>query len=76
MANANYDDCLDSHEGECAGDVEYRDALSGTGKSFQRCDAHWSARLDVQEGINQRYPAMAPSDFDPSYAGEHWDEDY
>ena len=51
-------------------------ALSSTGRSFPRCDKHWSDRLDVQDGINSRYPTHAPSDFDPSYAGESWDEDY
>jgi hypothetical protein len=24
----------------------------------------------------RRYPSSAPADFDPSYAGERWDEDY
>ncbi len=28
----------------------------------------------VITGINRRYPAMAPADFDPYY-GESWDED-
>lgn len=71
-------ECLDSYQDECEGTVEYRFPLSGTGRSFPRCDKHWSQRLDVQEGINRRYPdsPFAPSDFDPSYAGESWDEDY
>lgn len=72
-----YDDelvCLDRDE-TCEGAVEYRMPLSGTGRSFPRCDKHWSDRLDVQEGINRRYPATAPSDFDPYYAGESWDEE-
>ena len=68
-------ECLDGPEG-CEGAVEYRMALSGTGVSYPRCDKHWSDRLDVQEGINRRYPTHAPSDFDPSYAGESWDDDY
>lgn len=68
-------ECLDSYQGECRGDVEYRFALSATGKSFPRCDEHWAERLDVQEGINRRYPTHTPSDFDPGYAGESWDED-
>lgn len=71
-----HEECIDSgtHEGE----VEYRMALSGTGRSYLRCDKHWSERLDVQEGINRRYPdsPMAPADFDPDYAGERWDDDY
>ena len=71
--------CLDSPQGGCAGTVEYRFALSGTGRSFPRCDAHWSIRLDVQDGINRRYAPnsdVPPSGFDPSYAGERWDNDY
>ena len=72
------DDCLDFHLGNCSGEVEYRMPLSGTGKSFPRCDQHWSERLDIQAGINRRYPdsPMPPSDFDPTYAGETWDDDY
>lgn len=67
--------CLNEYL-DCAGAIEYRMPLSGTGRSFARCDKHWSDRLDVERGINERYPVHAPSDFDPSYAGEHWDEDY
>lgn len=68
-------ECLDRHDGECEGPVEYRHPLSGTGKPFPRCDHHWDKRLDVQAGINRRYPDQAtpPSDFDPSFAGESWD---
>jgi hypothetical protein len=66
--------CLDGPN-DCEGGVEYRFPLSGTGKSFPRCDHHWLKRLDVQEEINQRYPTLPPSDFDPMYAGERWDED-
>jgi hypothetical protein len=65
-------ECLDSHKGNCEGAVEYRMALSATGKSFPRCEKHWSDRLDEQEKINERYPALPPSDFDPTYAGEEW----
>ena len=68
-------ECLE-YGPDCSGPVEYRMPLSATGRSFPRCDKHWDERLDVQEGINQRYPVLAPSDFDPAYAGEHWDEDY
>lgn len=70
-------ECLDGPV-MCKGEVRYRMALSGTGRSFPRCDKHWDDRLDVQDGINSRYPdsPFAPSGFDPSYAGESWDEDY
>ena len=71
-------ECLDDHgDGTCSGQVEYRFALSPSGRQFPRCDRHWQERLDVQEGINERYPdsPCPPRDFDPAYAGERWDED-
>lgn len=70
-------ECLDDYgEGTCSGEVEFRTPLSGTGKSFPRCDKHWEERV-VEEGeIRRRYPTLPPSDFDPAYAGERWDEDY
>lgn len=68
--------CLeDRGEGTCAGKVEYRFALSSTGRSFPRCDYHWEKRLNVQEEINRKYPTHQPADFDPLYAGERWDEE-
>lgn len=68
--------CIDSYtENPCKGAVEYRYPLSGTGKSFPRCDKHWSDRLDREDEINRRYPSVQPSDFDPMYAGESWYED-
>lgn len=70
-------ECLDIAEGGgCEGAVEYRTPLSGTGRSFPRCERHWERRLESQQGINARYPQHQPSDFDPSYAGERWEEDY
>lgn len=59
--------------------MEYRESLSGTGTPIPRCDRHWSERLDIQAGINRRYAPSSdvpPRGFDPSYAGECWDEDY
>lgn len=71
-------ECLDAGPDPtgCEGPVEYRMALSGTGRSFPRCDKHWDERCDRQEEINQRYPYHQPADFDPMYAGERWDDDY
>jgi len=74
LAASNLEACLE-HGPDCSGEVEYRMPLSGTGRAFPRCDAHWSKRLDEQDRINRTYPQTAPSDFDPSYAGESWDED-
>lgn len=72
--------CLDVYQGGCTGDVEYRMPLSGTGKSFPRCDGHWAKRLEKQEDIVRRYDPFGngapPSDFDPADAGERWDDEY
>jgi hypothetical protein len=70
--------CLDSNTA-CSGKVEYRTPLSGTGIPYPRCDHHWDKRLKIQEEINQRYAPFSdvpPEGFDPTYAGERWDEEY
>jgi hypothetical protein len=75
--NQIYAECLEAGP-ECRGKVEFRMPLSGTGRAFPRCDHHWEKRLDTQERINRNYPdsPIAPAWFDPTAAGEHWDEDY
>lgn len=76
MASDQVIECLDDRgDATCEGSVEYRFPLSGTGKSFARCDKHWSIRLDLDQQLRERYPEQAPADFDPSYAGERWSED-
>ena len=71
----NIHECLENHRGDCEGEVLNRTPLSGTGRSFPRCEKHWADRLEKQDEINRRYPTNAPSDFDPTYAGERWGED-
>lgn len=68
-------ECIDDHKSPCSGVVEYRMSLSGTGTPIPRCDKHWGERLDWQDEHNRKYPVLPPSDFDPTYAGERWDED-
>ncbi len=70
--------CLELHKGDCKGDVEARESLSGTGLPIPRCDNHWELRLEWQERHNERYPdsATPPSWFDPAAAGERWNDDY
>lgn len=68
-------ECMEQGD-ECSGAVEYRMPLSGTGRSFPRCDHHWDKRLDAQEQTNRRYGSPTPpADFDPLYAGERWDDE-
>ena len=58
----------------CVGPIEYRMPISGTGRSFPRCDKHWQTRLDHEEGLRRRYPEQPPADWSPDDAGEAWDE--
>lgn len=67
--------CLDRHKNDCRGTVEYREPLSPTGIPYPRCDLHWSERLEIQDGINRRYPEHPPSDWSPLDAGESWYEE-
>lgn len=72
-------ECLDRHDNGCTGAVEMRHPLSGTGIPYPRCDGHWDSRLRRQEEINARYAPFSdvpPAGFDPTYAGERWDDDY
>ncbi|GAA3482724.1 hypothetical protein GCM10018966_072560 [Streptomyces yanii] len=34
--------CLDSRHGGCAGEVIYRESLTGTGATVPRCDQHYA----------------------------------
>lgn len=76
--------CLDRREDrdECRGTVEFRPGMSGTGRRFPRCDFHWEKRVELQDRLRHDYgvdssPGVRPAwDFDESYAGERWDEEY
>ena len=61
----------------CGGAVEQRWSRSGMTSTF-RCLDHEIAHQDILDGIANRYPdtPYAPSWFDPTYAGESWNEDY
>lgn len=67
-------ECRDSHKSACAGPLE--DYYSAMGTHAVRCRSHMNAHYEIINGINERYPQHAPSDFDPSYAGERWEDDY
>lgn len=67
-------DCIDG-PGDCTGEVFPRESLTGSGMRINRCDGHWTKRLERQREIDERYPETQPADFDPSYAGESWYEE-
>ena len=74
-------ECIDGPDG-CQGLVMKYYALSGSGERYPRCDQHYSEYVmrvqPLMDEIRARYPDtdVAPDWFDPTYAGEHWDEDY
>lgn len=78
--NLHADDCIDAPYGvgggDCRGDVEYR-AVPG-GSAVARCEGHFERRMENYENSIERYANsdVAPDWFDPSYAGERWDDDY
>ena len=63
--------------GDCGGRVELRLSRSGCTESV-KCENCYNALQERLDEIEARYPdsPFAPSWFDPSYAGEHWDSDY
>ena len=67
--------CVQAVTGSCRGVVARREPLSGTGRSFPRCDLHWDQRLQLQRELSHRYPVSPPADWSPLDAGEAWDED-
>jgi hypothetical protein len=75
----DHNDCLDGPSG-CEGEVFERLSRSGSGMRFPRCESHYisyAEQMDAKHAeTRRRYPSSAPADFDPSYVGERWDEDY
>lgn len=71
-------ECLDDHgENTCRGPIEFHSVDPGRAVAFPRCEKHWGARLDSRENSIEKYENsdVAPDWFDPSFAGERWDED-
>lgn len=67
------EECLE-YGSECRGEVDYRSF--GYGSTTIRCDYHWDKRIEIEDGIRERYPDNPPSDWSPMDAGESWYEDY
>lgn len=66
--------CLQENE-DCRGPVEMY--MRSDMKSFPRCEYHQAKREEARENSLERYADsdVPPSWFDPSYAGEHWEDD-
>ncbi|MFD7835657.1 hypothetical protein [Streptomyces sp. NPDC059761] len=72
-------ECLDKQSGShsCEGYVTGRESESGTGTIIYRCAVGHRKAAARHAEIRERYPdsSIAPDWFDPTYAGERWDED-
>lgn len=72
-----------SDEGEHNGEVHEGPSRSGESR-YRKCEKHWAEydeRMSkVEADLNERFPgwdvpgSMPPAWFDPTYAGESWDE--
>lgn len=71
----NYEDCLDFDpcNGDCAGAVEYRMAMSPTGISYPRCDLHMEQRWETQQRISRDYGVPLTYDGPSGWADEYDD---
>lgn len=69
--------CLNRHEGGCQGEVSQHPSLAGTGTLIARCDRHYEKYVEADQELRAVYPdsPIAPSWFDPTYAGERWDDE-
>ena len=70
--------CMDERDDSpCQGPVAYHSVDPGRATAVERCAKHWADRLDRMSNSVERYANsdLAPSWFDPSFAGERWDDE-
>jgi hypothetical protein len=69
-------ECMDEWMGECRGEVMYRQ-VSAFATPWPRCDKHFALRMERRQKSMEYYADsdVPPSWFDPTIAGERWDED-
>jgi hypothetical protein len=70
--------CLRRGQGNCVGPVSERPSFSGSGLMIAECEHHMDESYEKEEKLREVYPdsPMAPAWFDPTAAGERWDDDY
>lgn len=68
--------CLNYPSDECSGSTRPRTSRSGLTHSL-KCDGCQDALDERLDEIDRHYPdsPIAPDWFDPTYAGENWDDD-
>ncbi len=62
----------------CKGAVDYHWNGDPDGKTWPRCEWHQAQRVQQRENSIEKYANsdVPPAWFDPSAAGERWDDDY
>ena len=77
------EDCLEHRHpnaGPCCGPVAFHEVPGRFGRAFPRCDAHAEQLWDRYESRDSlarwANSDVAPGWFDPTAAGERWDDDY
>lgn len=74
------DECLDGgrEDDPCRGPVERHPSPgSRSMATWPRCEHHWARRLDRYEEAERWADSDVPPPwFDPTIAGERWDDDY
>lgn len=68
--------CLEYGE-DCRGAVEFH-VVGASMNAWPRCEYHAELRLERYENSIEKYADsdVPPDWFDPSFAGERWDDDY
>lgn len=72
-----HSECVDFGRGECSGAVVFHSVDPGRASAPPRCATHWTERLERREQSIEKYENsdVPPTWFDPTYAGESWEED-
>jgi hypothetical protein len=72
-------ECLDHYNPDhtCTGPVTGQPSHAGTGAMIYRCEAGHEVADERARKVRERYPdsPTPPGWFDPTYAGERWDEE-
>ena len=79
MAISSVDECLRKIMGEGSGcDGNLRERWTDLGTRIVECQHHMSKSLQWNQEMAERYPdsTTPPTWFDPTIAGERWDDDY
>lgn len=79
MDDEDIHECLRAHyDNPCQGEVTARASFGGTGALIYECVKHMDESYERNNEHCRNYPDsdIPPAWFDPTYAGERWNDDY